>query len=84
MERALTTKWAWALLPLYLGAATACERSAPQGATPRAGGEVVPASAQRVWIEDQDGRKIPVTGGAAAGFVPDAECAVCHESIRLP
>ena len=64
-------------LLLYAIVLTACERSAPQGAAPT----VVPAAADRVFIVDQDGRRIPVTAGAAAGYVPDAECAVCHDSI---
>lgn len=32
-------------------------------------------------VYDESQRPIPVTGGPAAGFVPDSECAVCHQRI---
>ncbi|MGI9014695.1 MAG: hypothetical protein ACR2GY_10655, partial [Phycisphaerales bacterium] len=39
------------------------------------------ANQQFMPIADPDGRMIHVTNGAVAGYVDDAECAVCHSAI---
>lgn len=39
---------------------------------------VAPTTPQRPFVFDDEGQRIPVTVGAAPGYVPDAACQSCH------
>ncbi len=41
----------------------------------------LPAPPPRPFVLDEDGQRIPVTVGAAPGYVPDAACQQCHAIV---
>jgi len=48
---------------------------------PKGPGDAVAVTADPTRIVDGEGRVIPVSTGAAPGYVPDASCAECHALI---